>query len=90
MSSRRSYNMGYSSGVFSILAQGGIALFINYMVSFGGYIKYSIKTHKYELIPMLIVIVLILITSLFHYTFVMMLLLAYGYALLLVRSIKRI
>lgn len=90
MSSRRSYNMGYSSGVFSILAQGGIALFINYMVSFGGYIKYSIKTHKYEFIPMLIVIVLILITSLFHYTFVMMLLLAYGYALLLVRSIKRI
>lgn len=90
MSNNRFYNMGYSSGIFSILAQGGIALFINYIVGFSGYLKYSIKTHKYELVPMLIVIVLILITSLFHYTFIMMLLLAYGYALLLSKSIKRI
>lgn len=87
MSSRRSYNMGYSSGIFSILAQGGIALFINYLVGFGGYIRYSLKNHKYELIAMLIITILILATSLFHYTFVMLLFLAYGYSLLFNRTL---
>lgn len=88
MSSRRFYNMGYSSGVFSILAQGGIALIVNYIVGFYGYVRYSIKIHRYELVSMLIIIVMILITSIFHYTFIMMILLAYGYALLADRSIK--
>ena len=88
MSSRRFYNMGYSSGLFSILAQGGIALFVNYIIGFLGYIKYSIKIHKYELVSMLIIIITILITSIFHYTFIMMIFLAYGYALLANRSKK--
>ena len=88
MSSRRFYNMGYSSGVFSILAQGGIALIVNYIVGFYGYVRYSIKIHRYELVSMLIIIVMILITSIFHYTFIMMILLAYGYALLADRAIK--
>ena len=79
--------MGYSSGIFSILAQGGIALFINYLVGFGGYIRYSLKNHKYELIAMLIIIILILATSIFHYTFVMLLFLAYGYSLLFNRTL---
>lgn len=88
MSSKRSYNMGYSSGVFSILAQGGIALAVNYCIGFLGYVIYSIKIHRYELISMLIIILLILVTSIFHYTFAMMLLLAYGYALLADKLVK--
>ena len=83
MSSYRLYNMGYSSGIFSVLAQGGIALFCNYVFGFWGYIKFSINLHRFELIAMLIVILVILLTSIFQYTFVMMLLLAYGYALLI-------
>lgn len=90
MSSLRTYNMGYSSGMFSILAQGGIALLINYIVGFGGYIKYSASIHRYEIVSMLIIIIMILVTSIFHYTFIMMLLLAYGYALLADRTIQRI
>ena len=88
MSSKRFYNMGYSSGLFSILAQGGIALLANYIIGFLGYIRYSIKIHRYELVSMLIIIIMILITSIFHYTFIMMIFLAYGYALLANRSIK--
>ena len=83
MSSRRSYNMGYSSGMFSVLAQGGIALMLNYIIGFLGYIKYSVQFHRYELISMSIVVILIFITSLFHFTFVMLLIMAYGYALLI-------
>ena len=83
MSSRRSYNMGYSSGMFSVLAQGGIALMLNYIIAFVGYIKYSVQFHRYELISMSIIVILIFITSLFHFTFVMLLILAYGYALLI-------
>lgn len=89
MSSLRSYNMGYSSGIFSILAQGGIALLINYIVGFCGYIKYSVSIHRYETVSMIIIIIIILLTSIFHYTFIMMIILAYGYALLAEKTIKR-
>lgn len=88
MSTIRSYNMGYSSGIFSILAQGGIFLIINYIVGFIGYIKYSINIHRYELFAMIIIIFLILITSIFQYTFIMMIILAYGYTLLSVKFNK--
>lgn len=88
MSSRRSYNMGYSSGLFSILAQGGLVLTLNYLIGFCGYVIYSLKNHRYELIAMLIIVILVLITSIFHYTFILLLLLAYGYALLFNKTFK--
>lgn len=88
MSAIRAYNTGYSSGIFSILAQGGIFLIINYIIGFIGYIKYSISLHRFELCAMIIIIFIILVTSIFQYTFIMMIILAYGYALLTLEIAK--
>lgn len=88
MSTIRAYNTGYSSGIFSILAQGGIFLIINYIIGFIGYIKYSISLHRFELCAMIIIIFIILVTSIFQYTFIMMIILAYGYALLTLEIAK--
>lgn len=82
MSSFRFYNMGYSSGLFSVLAQGGILLFLNYFFGFCGYVIRAIKLRQYELIAMLAIFTIIFITAIFQNTFLMMLFLAYGYAFL--------
>lgn len=82
MSSYRFYNMGYSSGLFSILAQGGMLLFFNYAVGFYGFIKKSIRLHRYELMAFIMIYIIILITTIFQNTFLMMFILAYGYALI--------
>lgn len=82
MSPYRFYNMGYSTGLFSILAQGGLLLFLNYAVGFYGFIKKSIRLHRYELIAFLMIYMIILVTTIFQNTFLMMLILAYGYALI--------
>lgn len=82
MSSYRLYNMGYSSGLFAILAQGGLLLFLNYAVSAYGFIKQSLRMHRYELITFLTIYIIILITTIFQNSFLMMFILAYGYALI--------
>lgn len=82
MSSYRFYNMGYSSGLFTILAQGGLAWFAIYVISFWGYIKYSFQNGRFEILAMLITYIIILIVSIFQNSFLMMFILAYGFLLL--------
>lgn len=88
MSSFRFNNMGYSSGLFSILAQGGLLLMSLYALSFYGYIKFSIYKHKNEIFAMMFSIFVILIQTIFQDTFIMMIILSYGYVLLSL-SIKK-
>lgn len=42
-SSFRVYNMGYSSGFFSVLAQGGILLMAIYIIGLIGFMMYGIR-----------------------------------------------
>ena len=57
-------------------------MFFNYAVGFYGFIKKSIRLHRYELMAFIMIYIIILITTIFQNTFLMMFILAYGYALI--------
>lgn len=82
-SSFRIYNMGYSSGFFSVLAQGGIILMSIYIIGLIGFMLYGIRKNCYELLAFLMIIVIIWVMTIFQNSFLMMLLLTHGYALLI-------
>lgn len=82
-SSFRVYNMGYSSGFFSVLAQGGILLMAIYIIGLIGFMMYGIRKKSYELFAFLMVIVIIWVMTIFQNSFLMMILLAHGYAFLI-------
>lgn len=86
MSFIRSYNKGFSSGLFVILAQGGLLFATVYLAAFAGYVRFSIKSGVRELFAMLLIMIILLVTTVFHYTFVMMLLLSYGFAFLMLKE----
>lgn len=82
-SSFRLYNMGYSSGFFAVLAQGGIAFTVLYIFGLLGYLVYGVKTICFELLAFLVVILILWAMTIFQNSFLMMFLLAYGYAFLI-------
>lgn len=80
MSAFRGSNTGVSSGLFTVLAQGGIMLSLVYLIPLLGGIICTIKHSKRKVCAFMIVSMLEFIVTYFPYTFFMLLILAYGYS----------
>lgn len=79
MSAFRWFNMGFSSALFSVLSQGGILFFSVYFLGFFLGIRTGRKRNRNLLVFTAVIIAEFIMTS-FHFTFLLMLLLAYFYS----------
>lgn len=79
MSTFRSSNTGISSGLFAVLAQGGIILALVYLFPLIGGIVCTGVQKKKNMCAFLMLATIEFIVTYFSYTFLMLLILAYGY-----------
>ena len=77
MSSFRSWNMGYSNSIFTVLAQGGILLFSAYLIPIIWGIVTAIKKKAYHILCFEGIMILEFIVTIFPYTFIMLLLISF-------------
>lgn len=80
MSSFRSYNTGFSNSIMIVLAQGGIYLFIVYLIPFFLSIIQSFKLRRPEIFMTSISIAILFITTSFPYTLMLITFVSLGYA----------
>ncbi|UJZ87816.1 hypothetical protein L3V65_01900 [Heyndrickxia coagulans] len=80
MSSFRSYNTGFSNSIMIVLAQGGIYLFIVYLIPFFLSIIQSFKLRSPEIFMTSISIAILFITTSFPYTLMLITFVSLGYA----------
>lgn len=76
-------NTGFSNTVFTVLSQGGVILFIIYLIPIVGYFRYSIKMKDGKILILGCIFFIEFVVTLFQYTFLMMLFLSLGYALII-------
>lgn len=81
MSYFRVDNQGLSNSILVILAEGGIYLFTLYAIPFIKMLYYGNKYKNKHLITFTVIILILLITTIFHFTAMIINLLAMGYAL---------
>ncbi len=81
MSSFRWWNTGFSSALLSILSQGGVVLFSAYLMAFILGLKSALKVKDKSMVAFIIVVVLELIVTTVHFTFLVFFLLSYFYML---------
>lgn len=72
---------GFSNSVFAILSQGGIVLFSVYLFSFIYCVRCAIRHRDSGIISFLIIVILEFILTLFPYTFLLLFLLSFFYAI---------
>lgn len=77
MSSFRSWNMGYSNSIFTVLAQGGILLLGVYLAPVVWCIYNAIKIKDYRMVFFVSIVILEFIVTIFPYTFIMLMLLSF-------------
>ena len=80
MSSFRNGNYGISNSVLVLLAEGGIYLFLIYIIPFYRGIYYGIKNKDIRITVFTIIIMLLFITTIFTFTIMIINILAMGYA----------
>ncbi len=81
MSAFRWWNTGFSSALLSVLSQGGLVLFSVYLFAFIFGFKNAIKARNKSMVAFVGVILLELIVTTVHFTFLILFLLAYCYML---------
>jgi len=81
MSSFRWWNTGFSSAILSILSQGGLVLFSAYLMAFILGLKSALKVKDKSMGTFIIVVVIELIVTTVHFTFLVLFLLSYCYML---------
>lgn len=79
----RWWNPGLSNGLFVVIAQGGLYLFIFYLISIVSLLKHTKRTPYF--LPILLFFILSC-TNMFHYTIIMFNVLALGYKIILDRK----
>ncbi|NRY62050.1 O-antigen ligase family protein [Clostridium beijerinckii] len=72
-------NTGFSNAIFTVLSQGGIVLMLVYVISIIGYFRCFLKYKNKVVLVFEIIFLIEFVVTLFQYTFIMMILLAYGY-----------
>ena len=80
MSSFRANNKGLSNSLLVVLAEGGIYLILFYSIPILKTMYYGLKYKKYYLIVFTLIITGLAMTTIFHFTAMMINLLAMGYA----------
>lgn len=79
-------NNGFSNAIFTVLSQGGCVLFLVYLVPIISYFRYGVKGRNKSVFVFGIIFLIEFIVTLFQYTFLMMILLSFGYALIISNS----
>ncbi len=82
MNSSLRTNTGFSNAIFTVLSQGGCALFLVYLVPIIGYFVYAVRNRDRKIFVFGTVFFIEFIVTLFQYTFLMLLFLSVGYALI--------
>ena len=86
MSSFRWWNTGFSSAFLSVLSQGGIVLFSVYFFAFYNGFRSAIKERRKEVAIFVGIVLVEFFITLFHYTFLLLFLLAFCYSLYITRD----
>lgn len=81
-------NNGFSNAIFTVLSQGGLVLFSLYIISILCYFMYTIKNKDKRIFVFGSIFLVEFVVTLFQYTFLMMLLLSLGYALVISNNNK--
>ena len=81
MNPNRSYNVGLSNSIIVVLAQGGVYLFLFYLLPFVKTIIYGIKSKQKELIGFVTSIFILFCTTIFMYLPILLLLISMGYSI---------
>ena len=76
-------NTGFSNSIFTVLSQGGIVLFLVYVVPIMTCFMYGIKKNDKGILIFSMIFFIEFIVTLFQYTFLMMILLSFGYSFII-------
>lgn len=76
-------NTGFSNSIFTVLSQGGIVLFLVYVAPIMTCFMYGIKKNDKGILIFSMIFFIEFIVTLFQYTFLMMILLSFGYSFII-------